>query len=156
VEAASMKKYYWLAGVSAFLWVVVFGQPVAGVRYCLLTNSILTESGRAELVRQEVMPRLSNDQVNKEKYYPEIRDDLEQMFSMQKKCASDKGDENCRGAKIDEARSYRWQYDDNYLGTLGLVFIRQNRGQVMINISKPTCEFNGDMEGGIGYERWFK
>ena len=71
-----MKKLAWLAGLSAFFWVIVFGQPVAGVRYCFRNNTILTEAGRVELVRQEVMRWLTNDKINKEKYYPEVPQDL--------------------------------------------------------------------------------
>jgi hypothetical protein len=149
-----MKKYYWLAGISAFLWIVVFGQPVAGVRYCLKDSSILTEAGRVELVRQAVLPWVPNDPTD-EDYYPEMREDLELMFLAQKKCAAFKGDENCKGNKIDSERSYRWQYDPNFLGSLGIVLIKNNKGEVAINISKPTCDFSGKIDSGITYNRMF-
>jgi hypothetical protein len=147
-----MKKYYWLAGISAFLWIVVFSQPVAGVRYCVWDNSILTEAGRVELVRQAVLPWVPNDPTD-EDYYPEMREDLELMFLAQKKCAAFKGDENCRGTKIDDTRIYKWLYEDNYDGYLIIDFITKNVGQVSIIIGKPACVWNNKIQGGIDYQR---
>jgi hypothetical protein len=145
-----MKKFI---GFSVFLFAlyVLFGQPVYGIRICTFKGTILTEVGRVEMVRQAIMQHVS-DPVYKENYYPEIQQDLERMFAVQKECAAKNGDENCYGQKLEDSSSYSWNYKGGWLdgwlnkSWLTIDFQRLKVWDISFIIGHPTCDYSGDIE----------
>ena len=104
-----MKKFLWFAGITSFLWILVLGQPVLGVRYCAFGKGVMTNNDRANLAGEEIL-RYYDQRYSEKKYYHKVRDELALIVENHKKCIFNKYISECNSILIDNNRNYSWLY----------------------------------------------